>query len=133
MLRLSEALHRELQRDGVTVTALCPGLSTNTGFATAAQQKITPVLKRLMMQPAPVVRDGIRALHAGRISVCARLGQRGPRDPHVGDATLAAPGLSLSRHELMSHNAESSAAVSARAIRTIRVVAFAASLNGWGK
>ena len=68
VLRLAEALHRELKRDGISVTALCPGIS-NTGFATAAQQKITPALKLLMMQPAPVVRAGIRALQAGRISV----------------------------------------------------------------
>ena len=68
VLRLGEALHRELKRDGVTVTALCPGMS-DTGFATSAQQKITPGLKLLMMQPPPVVRAGIRALQAGRISV----------------------------------------------------------------
>ena len=68
VLRLGEALHRELKRDGVTVTVLCPGMS-ETGFAAAAQQKITPALKLLMMQPAPVVRAGIRALQAGRISV----------------------------------------------------------------
>jgi short-subunit dehydrogenase len=68
VLRLGEALHRELKRDGVTVTALCPGMS-DTGFAASAQQKITPGLKLLMMQPPPVVRAGIRALQAGRISV----------------------------------------------------------------
>jgi short-subunit dehydrogenase len=68
VLRLAEALHRELKRDGVTVTALSPGMS-NTGFAAAGQQKITPLLKMLMMQPAPVVRAGIRALQAGRISI----------------------------------------------------------------
>src|SRR5439155_8657311 len=68
VLRLGEALHRELKHDGITVTALCPGMS-NTGFATAAQQKITPALKLLMMKPAPVVRAGIRALDAGRMSV----------------------------------------------------------------
>ena len=68
VLRLGEALHRELKRDGITVTTLCPGMS-DTGFAAAAQQKLTPALKRLMMQPAPVVRTGIRALQAGRISV----------------------------------------------------------------
>src|SRR5881275_989798 len=68
VLRLGEALHRELKRDGITVTTLCTGMS-DTGFATAAQQKITPLLKLLMMQPAPVVRAGIRALQAGRISV----------------------------------------------------------------
>ena len=68
VLRLGEALHRELKRDGVTVTTLCPGMS-DTGFASAAHQKLTPALKLLMMQPAPVVRAGIRALQAGRISV----------------------------------------------------------------
>ncbi|NML27472.1 SDR family NAD(P)-dependent oxidoreductase [Zoogloea dura] len=68
VLRLGEALHRELKRNGVTVTTLCPGMS-DTGFAAAAQQKITPALKLLMMQPAPVVRAGIRALQAARISV----------------------------------------------------------------
>jgi len=68
VLRLGEALHRELKRYGITVTTLCPGMS-NTGFATAAHQKITPGLKLLMMQPAPVVRAGIRALQGGRISV----------------------------------------------------------------
>lgn len=67
VLRLGEALHREL-KPGVTVTVLCPGVS-DTGFATAAQMKITPALKHLMMRPAPVVRAGIRALQAGRISV----------------------------------------------------------------
>ena len=70
VLRLGEALHRELKREGITVTTLCPGMS-NTGFAAAAQQKLTPMLKLLMMQSAPVVHTGIRALQAGRISVVA--------------------------------------------------------------
>src|ERR1043166_3028485 len=68
VLRLGEALHRELKRNGITVTALCPGMS-DTGFAKAAQQKLTTTLKFLMMKPAPVVRTGIRALQTGRISV----------------------------------------------------------------
>jgi short-subunit dehydrogenase len=68
VLRLGEALHRELKRDGITVTTLCPGMS-DTGFAQAAQQKLTPALKLMMMKPAPVVRAGIRALQAGRMSV----------------------------------------------------------------
>jgi short-subunit dehydrogenase len=68
VLRLGEALHRELKREGITVTTLCPGMS-DTGFAAAAQQKLTPGLKLLMMHPAPVVRTGIRALASGRISV----------------------------------------------------------------
>jgi short-subunit dehydrogenase len=68
VLRLGEALHRELAREGITVTVLCPGMS-DTGFAAAAEQKLTPALKLVMMQAAPVVRAGIRALQAGRISV----------------------------------------------------------------
>jgi len=68
VLRLGDALHRELKPDGITVTTLCPGMS-DTGFATVAHQKLTPALKQLMMQPAPVVRAGIRALQAGRISI----------------------------------------------------------------
>ena len=40
---------------GILVTTLCPGAS-DTGFAQAAQVKITPLLKQLMMKPAPVVR-----------------------------------------------------------------------------
>src|SRR5688500_9588268 len=75
VLRLGEALHRELMRDGITVTTLCPGMS-DTGFAAAAKQKITPMLRLLMMQPAPVVRAGIRALHAGRMSVVPGLANK---------------------------------------------------------
>lgn len=69
-LHLGETQHRELKPDSITVTTLCPGISA-TDFAAAAQQKLTPALKLLMMQPAPVVRAGIRALQAGRISVVA--------------------------------------------------------------
>jgi uncharacterized protein len=75
VLRLGEALHRELKRDGIHVTVLCPGLS-DTGFASAAQQRITPMLKRLMMAPALVARAGIRALDAGRMSVVPGLANK---------------------------------------------------------
>ena len=75
VLRLGEALHRELKRDGINVTVLCPGMS-DTGFAAAAQQKVTPALKRLMMKPAAVARSGIRALHAGRMSVVPGLANK---------------------------------------------------------
>ena len=57
------------------MTALCPGLSA-TGFAKGAQMKITPMLKLLMMKPAPVVRAGIRALRAGRRSVVPGLANK---------------------------------------------------------
>lgn len=75
VLRLGEALHRELKREGVTVTTLCPGAS-DTGFAKAAQMKVTPMLKPLMMKPAPVVTCGMRALRAGRISVVPGLANK---------------------------------------------------------
>jgi len=75
VLRLGEALHRELKGEGITVTTLCPGMS-DTGFATAASMKITPALKLLMMKPAPVVRAGIRALDAGRMSVVPGLANK---------------------------------------------------------
>jgi uncharacterized protein len=68
VLRLGEALHREFKRDGITVTTLCPGL-TDTGFASAAKMKLTPELKVMMMKPGPVIRTGIEALDAGRMSV----------------------------------------------------------------
>lgn len=40
VLRFSDALHRELKGYGITVTALCPGMS-DTGFATAGRQTET--------------------------------------------------------------------------------------------
>lgn len=75
VLRFSDALHRELKRDGVVVTALCPGMS-DTGFAQSARQTLTPALKMVMMQPQPVVRAGIRALQAGHISVVPGFGNK---------------------------------------------------------
>lgn len=75
VLRFSDALHRELKGEGVVVTALCPGMS-DTGFAEAAKQHLTPVLKMIMMPPEPVVRAGIRALQAGRMSVVPGFGNK---------------------------------------------------------
>ncbi len=75
VLRLGEGLHRELKRDGVGVTVLCPGMS-DTGFAQAAQQKLTPMLQQIIMQPGAVVRTGIRALQSGRLSVVPGFGNK---------------------------------------------------------
>ncbi|CAK6466285.1 hypothetical protein KLEPA_00181 (plasmid) [Klebsiella pneumoniae] len=75
VLRFSDALHRELKDEGIVVTALCPGIS-DTGFAEAARQKLTPALKGVMMKPEPVVQAGIRALEAGRMSVVPGLGNK---------------------------------------------------------
>lgn len=75
VLRFGDALHREFKRDGVTVTSLCPGMS-DTGFAQVAKQKVTFALKFFMMKPQPVVRAGIRALDAGRISIVPGLNNK---------------------------------------------------------
>ena len=75
VLRFSEALHSELKSEGVIVTALCPGMS-DTGFAAAAKQKLTPALKGIMMPPQPVVLAGIQALKAGKMSVVPGMGNK---------------------------------------------------------
>ena len=38
--------------------------------------KMTPELRLLMMKPAPVIRAGIHALHAGRMSVVPGLANK---------------------------------------------------------
>jgi hypothetical protein len=77
----------------MTVTALCPGMS-DTGFAKAARQKITPALKQLMMQPAPwCVPVSARC--------CARLGKQSRRHLYLGNGALAALSDFLSRYECM--------------------------------
>jgi uncharacterized protein len=44
LLRLGEALHRELRREAVTVTVLCPGTS-EPDSPQPREQKLTPALK----------------------------------------------------------------------------------------
>ncbi|NTA13965.1 SDR family NAD(P)-dependent oxidoreductase [Agrobacterium tumefaciens] len=70
VLSFGEALHDELIGRGVVVTSLCPG-HTQTGFDAAAGAYISPMLKRLTMQPRPVAEAGLRALSQGKASVIA--------------------------------------------------------------
>ncbi|AJP73307.1 SDR family NAD(P)-dependent oxidoreductase [Sphingomonas hengshuiensis] len=65
VLSLSEALHEEVRRDGVRVTALCPG-PTATEFFNAAGVGGSSALSKLAGDPAKVVRDGLAALAANR-------------------------------------------------------------------
>jgi short-subunit dehydrogenase len=65
VLLLGEALHRELQPFGVSVTALCPGNSA-TGFNELAGQKISPYVKLMMTTPQSVAQAGIGAMFARR-------------------------------------------------------------------
>ena len=61
VLSLSEALHEELKRFGISVTALCPG-PTKTEFGDVAGFKGMEKLQRFFMESEPVVRDGLEAL-----------------------------------------------------------------------
>jgi short-subunit dehydrogenase len=60
VLQFGEALHHELQRYGVTVTALCPGAAA-TSFGQVAGQKISPILKLTMVKPELVAKAGVLA------------------------------------------------------------------------
>ncbi len=69
VLSLSEALHLELEGSGVTVTALCPGL-TRTAFLTRGSMARSGFSSnRWVMDAAPVASAGYRAMKAGR-AVC---------------------------------------------------------------
>ena len=68
VLLLGEALHQELAPHGVTVTTLCPGFSA-TSFGEVAGQKLSPIMKMLMMEPRPVVIAGVLEMWAQKASV----------------------------------------------------------------
>lgn len=65
VLSLSEALHEEVKRHGVKVTALCPG-PTRTEFGDVAGFKGTRMIDRLSMDSEPVVRAGLEAMDANK-------------------------------------------------------------------
>lgn len=68
VLLFGEALHRELEPHGVTVTALCPGLSA-TSFGEVAGQKLSPLLKMMIMEPHAVAKVGVLAMLGRRATV----------------------------------------------------------------
>ena len=68
VLLFGEALHQELEPYGVVVTALCPGLSA-TSFPEVAGQRVSPVLKMMIMKPHPVAEAGILAMLGRRAAV----------------------------------------------------------------
>lgn len=65
VLSFSEALHEEVLKHGIKVTALCPG-PTRTEFGEVAGFKAFAAMERLTMQSAPVVRIGLDALESNR-------------------------------------------------------------------
>jgi short-subunit dehydrogenase len=69
VLALTEAMSEELKGSGVTVTALCPGI-TATDMATDIQAGSSVKLPRqLISDPADVAAEGVKALMAGQAIV----------------------------------------------------------------
>lgn len=64
VLSFSEALHEEVKGRGVHVTALCPGPVETEFFEANAMADVS--FRRFATGPAPVIRDGLRALKANR-------------------------------------------------------------------
>ena len=65
VLSFSEALHEEVKDQGVRVSALCPG-PTRTEFAERAGMGDMAFFTKLAGDPEKVVRDGLKAIDAGR-------------------------------------------------------------------
>ncbi len=68
VLLFGEALHQELEPHGIAVTALCPGVSA-TSFVEVAGQKLSPLLKMMIMKPHRVARAGVLAMLGRRATV----------------------------------------------------------------
>ena len=68
VLSFSEALHEEVGRHGVTVTALCPG-PTATEFGEVAGWRGHPMIDLLSARSGDVVRAGLAALDKRRAVV----------------------------------------------------------------
>lgn len=68
VLSLSEALHEELRRDGIHVSALCPG-PTATEFGEVAGFGGNKAVESIAMQADTVVRQGIAGLDANKAVV----------------------------------------------------------------
>ena len=68
VLSLSEALHEEVKRHGIRVTALCPG-PTRTEFGEVAGFGANAAVDRLSMESPEVVRAGLRGLERNKALV----------------------------------------------------------------
>ena len=93
VLSLSEALSEELKGSGVTVTALCPGV-TDTDMAIeiqAGSAAAAKLPKELVSDPADVAAQAYKALMAGQVGAGARPAEPDHRRLGAGDAALADP------------------------------------------
>jgi short-subunit dehydrogenase len=75
VLSFSEALAREVRGSGVTVTALCPGL-TRTGFADRARLGGARLVRLGQMEASTVAEAGFRGLMRGKRVVIPGLRHR---------------------------------------------------------
>ena len=89
----SEAIAEEVKDTGVTVTALCPGL-TATGFEKAAAMKQGSTMFKKAVSAEDVARAGVAALEKGKalcypgafvktMNVCARIAPRRTTRKHA--------------------------------------------------
>ncbi|WP_167852041.1 SDR family NAD(P)-dependent oxidoreductase [Hymenobacter elongatus] len=72
VLSFSEALYKELEGTGVTVTALCPG-ATDTNFFERAGAENTNAAQGDLADPKDVAKDGYEALMKGEMRVISGL------------------------------------------------------------
>jgi uncharacterized protein len=75
LLSLTEAIHTEIAGSGVTIQALCPGL-TATEFQQAAGTDKTAFNKTGAMAPSAVAETSLRALERGTLRVVPGLANR---------------------------------------------------------
>ena len=65
VLSFSRALRQELKKEGITVTAVCPG-PVNTEFFEAAGSEIAPAKKRFLVESEAVVKKAFKDAKAGK-------------------------------------------------------------------
>ncbi|MCA1654859.1 MAG: SDR family NAD(P)-dependent oxidoreductase, partial [Sphingomonadales bacterium] len=74
VLSFTEALHHELKRQGIRVSALCPG-PTETEFMDVAGVR-SPMLSRISADAASVVRVGLRGLDRNKAVIIPGLANK---------------------------------------------------------
>ena len=73
LLHFSEGLHAELRPHGVTVTAVCPGVTDTEFFDAGDYDTRTPIYRMARMNPAAVARIGFDAVDRKRMTVVCGL------------------------------------------------------------
>jgi short-subunit dehydrogenase len=81
VLLFSEALHEEVKRYGVTVSALCPG-PTATEFGEVAGFGPSNLLDKVAADSASVVRAGLKGLEAGKAVIIPGLMNKSTAQAH---------------------------------------------------